>query len=59
MIRQLYLVPLVVPRRPVGDVAGAWLAGAEPLAEWPPLGVAVPAAVGVVESHVQEEWPTK
>lgn len=59
MIRQLYLVPLVVPRRPVGDASGAGLPGAEPLAERTPLGVAVPAAMRVVETHVQKEWPTK
>lgn len=56
---QLDLVPLVVPGLPVGDGAGAGLAGAETLAERAELRLAVPAPVRVVEAHVQEERPAR
>lgn len=42
---------------PVWDPPHAALAVAELLAEGPVLGLGVPAAVGVVEGHVQEEGP--
>lgn len=43
--------------RPVRDPAHATLSIAELLAEGPVLGLGVPAAVGVVESNVEEEGP--
>lgn len=52
---QLHLIPLVVPGLPVGDAAHAGLTRAEALAERAELRLRVPAAVRVVETHVQEE----
>ena len=57
MIRQFYLLPLVVDRVPVGDVAHSRVAVTELLAERAVLRMGVTAAVRVVESHVEEERP--